>query len=97
MGPYPSISLKTCPKTTPSDGQGRKQAQDVEIYVSPTQMRLYSNIIADSGAATAREPVITPVFKTPAPDGPFRDEIVIEVLSINDNAFKNLFVYSSLN
>jgi hypothetical protein len=26
---------------------------------------------------------LTPVFRTPAPEGPFRDEVIVEVLSLN--------------
>ena len=26
---------------------------------------------------------VTPVFKTPGPEGPYKDEIVVEVLSLN--------------
>ena len=33
------------------------------------------------------EPVITPVFKTPMPDGPFRYEIVVEILSLDGKDF----------
>ena len=30
---------------------------------------------------------ITPVFKTPLPDGPYRDEIVVEILNIDGTYF----------
>ena len=33
-------------------------------------------------------PVVPPVFKTPAAEGPFRDEIVIEILTLDDKEFK---------
>ena len=32
-------------------------------------------------------PVITPIFKTPLPDGPYKDEIVVEVLSMDGQDF----------
>ena len=32
-------------------------------------------------------PVITPVFKTPLPDRPFRDEIVVEILPMDGRDF----------
>ena len=39
------------------------------------------------GLAEGEIPVITPVFKTPQPDGPFKDEIVIEVQQMNGQDF----------
>ena len=39
------------------------------------------------GLAEGEIPVITPVFKTPQPDGPFKDEIVIEVQQMNSQDF----------
>ena len=29
-----------------------------------------------------------PVFKTPGPEGPYRDEIIVEILSMDDREFK---------
>ena len=60
---------------------------------SPTQPVLFSEIAArvpspsvPSSSAlnpnSSREPV-PPVFKTPAPEGPYRDEVVVEVLTLN--------------
>ena len=33
---------------------------------------------------------IPPVFKTPDPDGPFRDEITVEILSMDDKEFHGM-------
>ena len=60
-----------------------------------TQTRLYSEIIAHGSGSGQRQdgsagddlPAITPVFKTPSPDGPYRDEIVVEVLQIDGRDF----------
>jgi hypothetical protein len=39
------------------------------------------------GSSMDAEPVITPVFKTPMSDGPYRDEIVVEILSLDGKDF----------
>ena len=39
------------------------------------------------GLAEGEIPVITPVFKTPQSDGPFKDEIIIEVQKMNGQDF----------
>ena len=61
-----------------------------DVYVSPMQTRLFSEIaarsvrpVASSGTDIVPDLVVTPVFKTPAPDGPYIDEIVAEILSLN--------------
>ena len=41
-----------------------------------------------SAAAKAAPPPPPPVFKTPGPEGPFRDEIVVEILSMDGRDFK---------
>ena len=64
----------------------------VEANVSPSQTRLFSSIVAGSartpGSGGNNAPAPPPVFKTPAPDGPFRDEIIIEILSMDNKEFK---------
>ena len=59
----------------------------------PTQ--LYSHIAA-SAPSTSRKsnavcnndsPALPPVFKTPRPEGPYRDEIVIEIISMDNKEF----------
>ena len=44
-----------------------------------------SKICTATGAPSF--PVIAPVFKTSRSDGPFRDEIVVEILSMNGKDF----------
>ena len=57
---------------------------------------LYSHIAA-SGPSTSKPPnavhnndlpALPPVFKTPGPEGPYRDEIVVEILSMDNKEFK---------
>ena len=70
------------------------------IPAMPTQTRLYRKIIAhgsvsgqcqgvgnQKGAVGNDLPAIRPVFKTPLPDGPFRDEIVFEIVSMDCRDF----------
>ena len=62
-------------------------------HSSPVKSGLFSEIVANFRGHTApaalavnpncyREP-LPPVFKTPAPEGPFRDEVVVEILTLN--------------
>ena len=66
----------------------------------PSQANLYSTIAAsgpgpgsghrqeiNQGPSVSALPEITPIFKTPLPDGPFKDEIVVEILSIDGRDF----------
>ena len=39
------------------------------------------------GSGGDKIPVITPVFKTPMSDGPFKDEIVVEILAMDGKIY----------
>ena len=58
-----------------------------------SQAKLFCDIAAQSSAVAASATFVTtgvlipPVFKTPAPEGPYRDEIVVEVLSLNGQEY----------
>ena len=93
--PPPATALTTAPNVVPN--MNRSFDPNVEVCVSPTQARLFSEALRNGvrtnvgGQLTnvACPPVlaVTPVFKTPMPDGPFRDEVVVEVNSINGQQY----------
>ena len=66
-----------------------------QIQETITQTRLYSEITAHGSGSRQRQddsagddlPAITPVFKTPSPDGPYKDEIVVEILQMDGRDF----------
>ena len=45
--------------------------------------RAVGAIGAVAGLAAVAAADITPIFKTPAPEGPYRDEIIVEIVSMN--------------
>ena len=56
----------------------------------PEQNRESGNVqVTEShlGSNIDNVPAITPVFKTPLPEGPFRDEIVVEIVSMDGKDF----------
>ena len=70
--------------------------------VSPSKVRLYSKIAVTAsgsssdvvsgngsgcGSGNGNVQSMLPVFKTPAPDGAFRDEIVVDILTMNEKDF----------
>ena len=64
-----------------------------KVHTSPSPAVSYSQIAASSsglasgnGKDTIAQSVL-PVFKTPAPDGAFKDEIIVDVLKMNDSDF----------
>ena len=85
---YQSKDLQV-PITVPT-----KKAQDVP----PTEARPLSSIIApksyanvsvsaNASVSASQSTAIPPVFRTPNADGPFKDEIVVEILSLDDKEF----------
>ena len=39
-------------------------------------------------ASSVNNLALPPVFKTPGPEGPYPDEIIVEILSMDDREFK---------
>ena len=77
--------------------QVNEPAPGTSNQTSTSQTRLFSSVAASgsgpgsvSGTVEAGGPVtpaVTPVFKTPLPEGPFRDEIVVEVQTMDGIIF----------
>ena len=56
---------------------------------STTAPKSYANVSVSSNASVnaSQSAAIPPVFRTPNADGPFKDEIVVEILSLDDKEF----------
>ena len=78
-----------------TQAQDQAQVPPIEVASSPIR-RLFSSIVVNSVAssqstskqASMQVTALTPVFRTPAPDGPFRDKIIVEILSMDKKEFK---------
>ena len=91
--PLPVLLLATAPTTVPN----MDPSLDPEVYVSPARAPLFSEALRNgmptnaggqlTNAARPPVPAFASVFKTPMPDGPFRDEVVVEVNSINGQQY----------
>ena len=54
------------------------------------QARLFSEVMSSSSVPTevqVQAVQVPPVFKTPGPEGPYRDEIVVEILTLNGQSY----------
>ena len=76
--------------------KGLKTVQKAQKYISKIFKKqtvllalpnLLPSIMPKPGISASSYPFIPPVFKTPLPDGPFRHEIVVEVLSMDGRNF----------
>ena len=66
------------------------QINNQSPHVSLNLARLFADVISSSSAPTevqVKAVQVPPVFKTPGPEGPYRDEIVVEILSLNGQTY----------
>ena len=92
--PPETVSQVTIPVTAPNTAPNAT----LMPVVSDTQSVLYSQVLSTPNLSSPSKlanqndssivPTIPPVFKTPGPDGPYRDEITVEIYGINGREFK---------
>ena len=91
--PWPEALHALCWLYVLTLAQRTQNDESDQVYISPTQARLYSQATAKGasgsgsggcafGPVDGTAPAVAPVFKTPMPDGSFRDEIVVEIISL---------------
>ena len=95
--PPETVSQVTIPVTAPNTAPNAPNATLMPV-VSDTQSVLYSQVLSTPNLSSPPKlanqndssiaPTIPPVFKTPGPDGPYRDEITVEIHGINGREFK---------
>ena len=92
--PPETVSQVTIPVTAPNTAPNAT----LMPVVSDAQSDLYSQVLSTPNLSSSSKlanqndssiaPTIPPVFKTPGPDGPYRDEITVEINGINGREFK---------